>query len=156
MTAIPTDKGDTYSSIKKLLLCSDTPFLSQNVVLSRSLKKEQQYRAMATKILIQMMSKMGGAPWNVKIPTREIMVVGFDTYHDTATAGNSVGALVSSLDPEFSRYFSKTTTHRSCQEMSDNLHLMMIEAVKKYRDANAGKMPKKIIFYRCGGPVSPN
>ena len=100
---IPTDKGDTYGAVKKLLCCGDKPFPSQVLVLNRCLKKKQNFRSTASKVLIQMTTKLGGAPWSVEIPLQKTMVIGFDTYHDTANAGKSVGALVASLNDTHSR-----------------------------------------------------
>jgi aubergine-like protein len=150
MIAIPSDKGDTYGAVKKLLCCGEKPVPSQVLVLSRSLKKVQNFNSTATKVLIQMTSKMGGAPWKVSIPLQKTMVIGFDTYHDTANAGSSVGALVASLDKDYSRYYSATSTHASRQEMSNQIPTMVIGALRKYMDLNNGELPTRIFFYRDG------
>jgi hypothetical protein len=56
----------------------------------------QKYRSIATKVVIQMAAKLKGIPWTVKNPVKNLMVVGFDTYHDKEgdRRGSSVGALV--------------------------------------------------------------
>ena len=97
--------------------------------MSKSLKKEQTFRSTATKVLIQMTTKLGGAPWSVKIPMKNTMIVGFDTYHDPGNGGKSVGAIVASLDDDYSRYYSNSSVHASRQEMSINIPTMLSTAV---------------------------
>ena len=69
----------------------------------------------ATKVALQMNCKMGGEPWAVKMPMKvssrlvlcifipsssvqDTMVIGYDTYHDTAQKGRSVGAIVATMN----------------------------------------------------------
>ncbi len=56
----------------------------------------QKYRSLATKVLIQMATKLKAIPWVVNIPMKHAMIVGFDTYHEKEgdMRGASVGALV--------------------------------------------------------------
>ena len=50
-----------------------------------------------------MSCKLGGQPWAVQIPLPKMMVVGYDTYHDTVDKKKSVGALVATLNDSFTR-----------------------------------------------------
>ena len=45
-----------------------------------------------------MATKLGAQPWAVKIPIKDTMVLGYDSYHDTATPNRSVGAVVSTTN----------------------------------------------------------
>ena len=53
------------------------------------------------------------------------MVVGIDTYHDSAKKGRSVGGFVASLNGSFTRYYSKTIFQSSMQELIDGLKTCM-------------------------------
>jgi aubergine-like protein len=122
--------------------------------------------SIATKVLVQMTTKLGGAPWTVKIPFKvPIMVVGFDTYHDEAHRGHSVGALVASLNNSLtrcvssalmkdqrlthliSRYFSVAQPHVPKEEISNCIPTMMTVALRNFYEKNK-VLPKKIFFYR--------
>jgi len=150
VTAIPSDRDQTYAIVKKMLYCGEHPVPSQVLVLSKSLKKEQTFRSTATKVLIQMTTKLGGAPWSVKIPMKKTMIVGFDTYHDAGNGGKSVGAIVASLDDDYSRYYSNSSIHASRQEMSNNIPTMLLGALKRWQEANSNELPARIFLYRDG------
>ena len=78
------------------------------------LSKPKGMMTVATKVALQMNCKMGGEPWAVKMPMKvssgldlcifipssyvqDTMVIGYDTYHDTAQKGRSVGAIVATM-----------------------------------------------------------
>ncbi|CAL1531960.1 unnamed protein product [Lymnaea stagnalis] len=144
---VPNNKKDRYDAIKKCC-CIDNPVPSQ-VVVTKTLQKKQGLMSVATKIAIQMNCKMGGEIWGAEIPLKGLMVIGIDTYHDSAQKNQSVGALVASLNRECTRYFSKTEYHPSKDELMRNLQPLMTGALKKYHEVN-GAMPQKIILYRDG------
>ena len=66
---------------------------------------------MATKVVVQMVCKLGGEPWAVEIPMKNTMVIGYDTYHDSAQKGRSAGALVASLNKTFTKFISVANLH---------------------------------------------
>ena len=49
------------------------------------------------------------------------MVIGFDTYHDGARRGESIGALIASLNGSLTRYYSRVTYHKNKDEMSSSV-----------------------------------
>ena len=59
------------------------------------------------------------------------------------------GALVASIDRNFSRYFSAVSAHTSGEELSNDLSVNMAKAVHRYKQVN-GVLPSTIIFYRDG------
>ncbi|XP_059092216.1 piwi-like protein Siwi [Tigriopus californicus] len=120
VVAIPNDRCDTYAAMKKHF-CFTSPVPTQMITDSKVLSKDKKYKSVASKVVIQMTTKMGGTPWCVKIPMTKAMIVGFDTYHDTTKAGMSVGAMVATLDSNFSR-----------------------------KTENQNEFPDKIFFYRDG------
>jgi aubergine-like protein len=80
----------------------------------------------------------------------DIMFVGIDSAHDPLKKAQSVMCLVASLNNECTRYFSKSATGPSHQELGSEIHLMMQEALEKYRSGR-GKFPDHIIIFRDGG-----
>ena len=74
MVIVPNNKGDNYHAIKKIL-CIDKPMPSQ-VITGTVLKKPKGMLSVATKVAIQMASKLGGEPWSVAIPIKDTMVIG--------------------------------------------------------------------------------
>uniref|UniRef100_A0A146KN09 Piwi-like protein 1 n=1 Tax=Lygus hesperus TaxID=30085 RepID=A0A146KN09_LYGHE len=78
-----------------------------------------------------------------------VMIAGFDVTHDTRQKGRSVGALVASLNLQFSRYFSAVSMHVNGEELSNDIAVQMTKAVVKFRSIN-NAVPSKIIFYRDG------
>ncbi|XP_051173756.1 piwi-like protein Siwi isoform X2 [Leptopilina boulardi] len=148
MCIVPNNNLDRYSSIKKKC-CVDRPCLSQVVLTKTIFSKGRPNLTAATKIAIQMNCKLGGAGWTVEVPSGNIMVAGFDVCHDKTTRGRDFGALVASLDNNFSRYFSAVSAHTTGEELSNDLGVNMCKAVTKYQEANK-KLPSTIIFYRDG------
>ena len=52
----------------------------------------QMIMSVAGKIGMQLNCKLGGELWAVEVPLKGLMVVGYDTYHDSSRKGHSVGA----------------------------------------------------------------
>ena len=143
---VPNDRGDQYAAIKKKC-CLEHPLPSQVITVSKVLNKEKSYASMAAKVVTQMACKIGAEPWALEIPVKGTMVVGYDTYHDSTRRGESVGALVASINDAFTRYFSTVDFHRDRNEMSNKIGLMFLRALNKYREMK-GCLPSRILFYR--------
>uniref|UniRef100_A0A0K2UXM2 Piwi-like protein 1 n=1 Tax=Lepeophtheirus salmonis TaxID=72036 RepID=A0A0K2UXM2_LEPSM len=92
MVVVPRNTGDAYSAIKKIC-CVEKPIISQ-VITGTLLKKPKGLMSVATKVAVQMATKLGAEPWGVSIPIKNTMVIGYDSYHDTSLKGKSVGAVV--------------------------------------------------------------
>ena len=60
--------------------------------------------AIALKVAVQMATKMGAEPWSVPIPATGVMVVGYDSYHDTADKSKSIGCIISTINQRLTRY----------------------------------------------------
>lgn len=78
------------------------------------------------------------------------MVVGFDASHDTMNKGLSYGALVASLNNNFTRYYSAVSAHKSGEELSNDIGANLLKAIQKYRIYNDRSLPSRIIIYRDG------
>ena len=72
----------------------------------------------------------------------------YDTYHDTAKKGRSVGAVVCSLNSTFTKYLSVATFHENPrQELDDNMLPSITKGLRKYKEVN-GSFPSRVIVYR--------
>jgi len=144
---VPNNRKDRYDAIKKLC-CVERPVPSQ-VVVTRTLSKQQMLMSVCTKIGIQLNCKLGGEVWAVDIPLKNLMVVGFDVYHDSLTKGKSIGGFVASTNKYLTRYYSKITSQTSHHEICSQLKASMTGALRKYNEINS-TFPDRIIVYRDG------
>merc|ERR1712212_1070151 len=148
MVVIPNDKGDHYAAVKKKCYI-EKPTPSQ-CVTSTVLSKPKGLMSVATKVAVQMSCKLGGEPWAVQIPLKDTMVIGYDTYHDSAQKGRSVGAVVASLNSTLTKFLSVANLHTNpAQELNDNMCPAIAKALRKYAEIN-GNLPARIIMYRDG------
>lgn len=147
MCVVSNNKQDRYSSIKKLC-CVDKPVATQ-VIQARNLDSKNSM-TIATKVVIQMNCKIGGAPWYLKIPVEGLMIVGYDACHDPRQKSRSYGAVVATYDKTQSHYFGTYTAHTKGEEMSNDFALNILKALEVYRAENQGNYPRKIIIYRDG------
>uniref|UniRef100_A0A2S2NF98 Protein piwi n=1 Tax=Schizaphis graminum TaxID=13262 RepID=A0A2S2NF98_SCHGA len=146
LCVIVSERNDLYSVIKRKL-CIDRAIPSQ-VVLSRQVKNNNM--SVCTKIAIQINCKVGGSPWRVNIPEPEMMIIGFDVYHDKQNKNKSYGALIATMNMSHSKFFSCVEPHQSGQEISSYFATSIYKALSKYKSMNEGKLPKSIIIYRDG------
>lgn len=150
MIVMDRQNKERYDAIKKC--CAVDRGLVSQVVTLKLLSDERKARGAATKIAIQVAAKVNGEPWHIDLPLKESMICGYDTYHDTAARGRSFGAFVASLNPKFSRWYSKSDQHSHQEELSINLAKNLDEALRRYRNfpGNEGKLPARVVLYRDG------
>lgn len=129
MVVIPNNRVDAYHAIKKCLCCENA--IPSQVMTHTVLKKPKGLMSVATKVAIQMAAKLGAEPWAVNIPVKDLMVVGYDSYHDTVKAGESVGAVVATINQALTRYFSMANLHKNQDELQNQLKTSFT-AVKNY------------------------
>ncbi|CAB4062070.1 AUB [Lepeophtheirus salmonis] len=147
MVVVPRNTGDAYSAIKKIC-CVEKPIISQ-VITGTLLKKPKGLMSVATKVAVQMATKLGAEPWGVSIPIKNTMVIGYDSYHDTSLKGKSVGAVVSSINDSLTRFVSSVTIHQHNEELLNQIGMCISRALRKYNEVN-NAYPKRIIIYRDG------
>ena len=128
MCIIPSKDKTKYDAIKQLL-CLRRPVPSQ-VVTARLIMTNKNTLGVATKIALQINCKLGGVPWEVKIPMSGAMIVGYDTYHESQHKGASAGAWVASMNANASQYFSLATIHKDKEEICSHMQTNMM---RKYR-----------------------
>lgn len=141
----PTSRDDRYSVIKKIC-CSENPVASQ-VINAKTLSNREKSRSIVQKILMQMNCKLGGSLWTIRIPFKNVMICGTDTYHNPSKQVNSVVALVASLNNTYTRWYSKATIQSNNEELAHGLSISMGDALNEYKKHN-GIYPERIIFYR--------
>lgn len=146
LICVPNTKADRYSAIKKKT-CVDRPIPTQIIVKKNMLAKGAM--SIATKVAIQINCKLGGAPWTVEIPMSNLMIVGFDVCHDSMNKARSYGAMVATLDRHCASYFSCVSPHMNGEELSNDLALNLMKAVKKWVEINHSP-PASILIYRDG------
>lgn len=149
MIILNNGSADRYAAIKKKT-CVDHHTPTQ-VILAKTFRNKG-LMSVATKVGIQINSKLGFNSWFIRLPLSELMIVGYDVTHDTRNKKLSYGAMVASLhrDKNTCTYFSTAMPHQHGTEMSDTLCIMMMGALRQYQDTHGGGLPNKIIFYRDG------
>lgn len=59
-------------------------------MLSKTINHKHK-NAIATKVAIQMNCKIGGAPWGLDIPSKEMMIMGLDVCNDGNNKNQIIG-----------------------------------------------------------------
>lgn len=143
----PSARSDKYSAVKKIC-CIEKPVASQ-VIIARTISRQEKLRAIVQKIALQINCKLGGTLWSVRVPINKVMICGIDSYHDPRNKNNSVAGFVASVNNDVTRWFSKVSIQRAKQEFVDGLKVCLLSAVEKFRSIN-GCYPDPIIIYRDG------
>lgn len=148
--AVSNNQAERYSAIKKT--CYVRHAVPSQVVTRRVMdnRNPSRMRSVATKVAIQMNAKNGGMPWFIDIKMNNVMFVGYDVCHDTRDRAKSYGAIVATMDMRRStRFFSSVSAHTNGEELSNNLSLDMVKALKQYQSEHSC-LPDRIMFYRDG------
>jgi len=154
MCVLPDDRKDRYDAIKQLLCCSNA-VPSQNVLL-KTITKDKILRSVATKVLMQMNCKIGGTLWDAGIPMKKkgvLMVVGIDTFVDAKVQARghrkANGALVASVDPQATKWFSRQLLDNATEPLEEGLKRSFHLALKNFLEQNE-QLPERIMVYRDG------
>lgn len=150
LVMVSNNQADRYSIIKKV--CSVRHAVPSQVVTRRVMDSRdmRRMRSVATKVAIQMNSKIGGMPWSVDVKLNNCMFIGYDVCHDTKDKSRSFGAVVATMDMRKStKFFSAVTAHKNGEELSNSLSLNVVAAIKQYKAVH-GTVPERILFYRDG------
>jgi aubergine len=147
--ALPTNRADRYSSVKKRCLV-DLGIPCQVIVKNKTMN-HRNLNSIATKVAIQINCKLGGIPWMIKLPIKGLMTVGFDVSHHPRDRARSIGALVSTMDltSESPVFFSVTMEYRDGNEMVEGLDRYLRAALEKFIKVHQA-LPERIVFYRDG------
>lgn len=126
--------------------------VATQVLVQRTLNpKKGGLLSIATKVAIQLNSKLGGLPWTVEIPLKGLMVIGIDVSHDTRDRGKSYGAIVATMNMQQNtgKFFSAVAAHTNGEELSNALSLNIAKALHAYKNLH-NALPEQILIYRDG------
>lgn len=120
--------------------------MATNYILSR----EKGYDSIITKIAIQMCTKLGGAPWTIRIPVGGVMTIGFDVSKDTQNKSLSFGCMVATMDlKESANFFAHVTSYSNTETLAKEFGIGVREAINAWL-AKYQSLPRKIVIYRGG------
>lgn len=131
-----------YGQIKNF--CNKYGKPSQVLVYKKNLSM-----SIATKVAIQINAKLGGVPWMIVVPFKELMTIGFSVYNK---GGKSYTAMVATMDLQIKqeqKYYSAVSQHDRGQAFSNNISLQVSQAVREFLNEH-GTLPHKILIYRDG------
>ena len=129
---VPNNSAQTYNTIKRMC-CLEFRVPSQ-VVTARIIANDKKRMSVITKVAIQINCKLGGRIWGVRIPVKNIMVIGIDLHKNTGIRSrdkNAVAAFVASIDGtnedylNCTKYYSKCITQQSRKSGIDGLQSLM-------------------------------
>lgn len=143
----PTSRDDRYAAIKKVC-CAELPIPSQ-IINGKTLSNDIKIRAIVQKIALQMNCKLGGTLWAIKIPLKNTMICGIDTYHDSTKKENSVSAFVASLNPTYTRWYSRAIIQKQKEELVNGLCASLVASLQEFKKMN-DILPDRIIIFRFG------
>lgn len=144
---LPLQNKEKYDAIKKHASV-DRGMITQ-VVTARLITDPRKANGASVKIGIQVAAKIGGEPWYINFPLKNVMVCGYDTYHDTVNRLVSFGAFVGSLNDKCSQWYSRVDRHDQINELSSHLTENLIVGLRKYKTLN-GNFPERLFIYRDG------
>lgn len=147
LTPGKSQREDRYSACKRLYSC-EIPVPCQ-FIRSGTISNPRKIRSICQKIVIQILSKVGGQPWAMKFPMKSFMIVGMDVYHDTVDRNKSCVGFVASMNEFTSSWWSRTFFQSQLEEIGQKLNSTLISALRNYHSVN-GFVPQKIIIYRDG------
>lgn len=116
------------------------------MILARSLSNRRRIKSVVQKIALQINCKLGGTLWSLKIPAKNWMICGIDTFH-SAGRSHSVCGFVASLNDTFTRWHS--LAYMQDGEVGDHLKISFSKALETYRQVR-GEFPSKVVIFRDG------
>ncbi|CAL8131375.1 unnamed protein product, partial [Orchesella dallaii] len=144
---LPRQVVEAYSAIKKR---ASLEFgVPSQCFVAKTAQNDKRLMSVCTKLVVQMNAKLGGVPWKVAIPPKDLMVVGFDAHHTKKTTGRSIGAMVASTSETHGKYFSTSSSLSTRTDLSENVCADFTKCLHAWKRIN-GQLPDKIIFYRDG------
>jgi aubergine-like protein len=148
IVVLPDNRADRYNAIKKQCYV-DSPVPSQ-CVLNRTLGNEKGFMSVVSKLALQINVKMGGEPWNIKLPVGPgNMVIGMDVHHvGKGGKGPSQLGFVSSLNKDLTRFYSRVYTNND--EMVSCIKAAFVSGMQKFREFNQNRFPTAVYIFRDG------
>lgn len=77
------------------------------------------------------------------------MFLGMDVYHDPRRRNPSVTAVVASINPSYTKYYTRVIFQTAQQENISSLRPLLIEALTSFCE-ECGAFPDRVIMFRDG------
>lgn len=113
------------------------------------LQQRNRFDSVATKLAIQICTKLGGAPWNTKIPVANAMTIGFDVVRDTINRTVTYGCLVATMDLKNQDVGFFSVVSRIEGDCTQTFVMSVIKALNTYNQKYS-YLPNRIFIYRGG------
>ena len=140
-----TQREDRCSACKRLYSCE----LAVPCQFIRTISNERKIRSICQKVVIQILSRVGGQAWAMKFPMKSFMIAGIDVYHDTIDRKKSCLGFVASMNEFTSTRWSQTFFQQSLEEIGQKMSVCTPTAPRRYHAAN-GVVPQRVIVCRDG------
>ena len=141
-------RHDRYEAIKRACLVRHSvPSQCMRVI---SLQRREVLYSVCTKILSQMVCKMGGELWHVRFPRTDAIVIGVSSQHVLPHMPNDIMfGFCATLNASFTEYFSDVVIvpRNSGRERGEAIARMTGLAVQEYVRRN-GAAPGRVIVFR--------
>ncbi|KAL0478177.1 RNAi component PIWI/Argonaut [Acrasis kona] len=141
------NNSDRYHAVKRV--CQEKGVLSQcaywSTIESDNMSKTQ-------KIAVQIVTKLGGAPWTLNYNMNTTMIVGLDVYHSGEIVNrkkSSIVGLCASMGGDQSQYYSKVMIQAPGKEIVEALEPGIEAALTAYKGVR-GSFPEHLLFFRDG------
>ncbi|CAG0917477.1 unnamed protein product, partial [Notodromas monacha] len=145
-------REDIYTSVKTLLRFEYK--IPSQFIVAGTILRDGTTRKLALKVLTQIVAKIGGWPWEIRIPqnvafTEEgIMFIGMDACHLIGKRV-SILAFVASMNKNASEFRTSLEVLDQGMELWENLHVHMKNALAAWAVKNNG-LPKHVVVHRDG------
>jgi aubergine-like protein len=155
VVVVPRNTDEPYKSVKQFL--GREAGIPSQFVTMQNIQKDVMTKA--TKVILQMNCKAGGAPWTVDMKlAKPTMIVGLDVHHggDLEHKAGSVAGFVATMNRECTQYYSRTFQVKPREQVlapygdGPGLKKLISEALESFKKNNK-LFPKYVVVYRDGG-----
>ncbi len=144
---LPNNMKIHYKVIKQK--CYLTLGILSQVVLHSTLEKKGFYQ-ICSKVLQQMISKVGSKLWVAQPPeglNEQTMLIGIDSSTDKVDKNKTVIGFCATMDKTFSRYYSRVVYQKKSEEVISSLKQLIKDSIVAYQKSNE-RYPEHIIYFR--------
>ncbi|KAL4480518.1 hypothetical protein ABPG72_022273 [Tetrahymena utriculariae] len=138
-----------YSQMKEYFASQNGPGIASQHITPRSMQKNAM--SVASKIALQIASKLGGTIWSVEIPkgiNPNTMIIGIETSMKKIK-NQQVAGIVASLNKDFTQYYSEIDVRKDNDTALPTLSNIIKKALEAFEKCN-NILPEEIIIYRQG------
>ncbi|KAL4487083.1 hypothetical protein ABPG72_001535 [Tetrahymena utriculariae] len=140
-----------YSELKKFFSSKDGAGIESQNVTPKALLNPKTAKSVASKIILQIASKLGKRIWSIENPVginQNIMIIGIETSMKTINNQQIIG-VVASINKDFTKYYSEVDIRNKKDTTLPTLSNIIKNAIASY-SKNTNTVPEEIIIYRQG------